>query len=98
MPKKDFSLPDGITLEQLDAYARERENARRRADYAKHPERVEKHRQQTYTNFLNRHGMLVVPCPRAPRPWNDMQKECFIHMLECAIDNQAGGVEFAEAE
>lgn len=99
MPRTEWTdLPEGVTLELLDQYARQRENARRRADYAKHPERVEKHRTQTYTNFLNRHGMLVIPFPRAPRPWSDMQKDCFIHMLECAIDEQAGGVKIAECE
>lgn len=99
MPRTTLdTLPEGITLEMLDEYARKRENARRRADYAKHPERVEKHRLQTYTNFINKHGMLVVPFPRAPRPWSDMQKDCLIHMLEAAMDNQAGGVEFAKVE
>ena len=55
-----YNLPDGITLEQLDAYARERENARRRADYAKHPERIERQRVNTYRNFLTRRGYLVI--------------------------------------
>ena len=48
MPKYTWNnLPNGVTVEMLDEYARQRENARRRADYAKHPERVERQRMST---------------------------------------------------
>ena len=86
-PKPLDNLPEGVTVEMLDEYARNRENAKRRADYAKHPERVERHRLTTYTNFLNRHGMLVVPTP-PPLPWTDLQKRCLIQMLRSAFEEQ----------
>ena len=68
-----FELPPGVTLEQLDAYARERENARRRADYARHPERAERQRLATYTNFLRRHGRVVLD-NLPPWPWTDSDR------------------------
>lgn len=68
-----FELPPGVTLEQLDAYARERENARRRADYARHPERAERQRLTTYTNFLRRHGRVVLD-NLPPWPWTDSDR------------------------
>lgn len=98
MPRTEWTdLPEGITLEMLDEYARKRENARRRADYAKHPERVERHRLTTYTNFLNRHGQLVIPKPPAP-PWSDLQARCLLQMLRCAWEQQGGGADCAQAE
>lgn len=68
-----FELPPGVTLEQLDAYARERENERRRADYARHPERAERQRLTTYTNFLRRHGRVVLD-NLPPWPWTDSDR------------------------
>lgn len=68
-----FELPPGVTLEQLDAYARERENARRRADYARHPERAERQRLTSYTNFLRRHGRVVLD-NLPPWPWTDSDR------------------------
>ena len=68
-----FELPPGVTIEQLDAYARERENARRRADYARHPERAERQRLTTYTNFLRRHGRVVLD-NLPPWPWTDSDR------------------------
>lgn len=92
MPRKEpMTLPDGITLEMLDEYARQRENARRRADYARHPERVERHRQATYTNFMNRHSLLVVPMP-PPWPWSDLQQKCIMQMIKKAMQEQGGVV------
>lgn len=84
-----FNLPDGLTLEQLDEYARKRENARRREDYARHPERVERQRLSTYTNFLRKHGRIVMTRPPAP-PWNDLQAKAILKALETAMTE--GGV------
>lgn len=91
MPKDTWSnLPNGVTVEMLDEYARQRENARRRADYAKHPERVERQRMSTYRNFFNRRGYLVVPMPPAG-PWDELTKGCLMHALESAMVEQGGG-------
>lgn len=79
-----FTLPDGLTLEELDEYARQRENARRRADYAKHPERVLRQRLSTYSNFLRRNGRIVMDRPPAP-PWTDLQKRAILKALETAM-------------
>lgn len=101
MPRTTLdTLPEGITLEMLDEYARKRENARRRADYAKHPERVERHRLTTYTNYLNRHGKLVIPAPPPP-PWSDLQERCLLGLLRAALAEQnavRGGDGRAQAE
>ena len=86
-------LPDGLTLAELDSYARERENARRREDYHRHPERVERHRLTTYTNYLNRHGKLVISMPQTPPPWdNELVQRCILHAVEDAMREQGGEV------
>lgn len=54
----EIRLPEGLTLEQLDQYARERENARRRADYRRHPERATRNRLTSAANLLYRHGLI----------------------------------------
>ena len=59
--QKWADLPAGVTLEMLDTYARQRENARRRADYARHPERILRNRGQQYVNFLTKHGREIWP-------------------------------------
>lgn len=84
-----FNLPDGLTLEQLDEYARKKENERRREDYARHPERAERQRLSSYTNFLRRHGRIVMARPPAP-PWNDLQAKAILKALETAMTE--GGV------
>lgn len=48
----------GLTLEQLDEYARQRTNRARRECYARHPERVMRQRLTSATNLLNRHGLI----------------------------------------
>ena len=58
---KNFVLPAGITIEELDEYARQKECARRRADYAKHPERVLRNRITAAVNLLERQGFTVIP-------------------------------------
>lgn len=85
----ELTLPEGLTLEQLDEFARKRENARRREDYARHPERVERQRLSSYTNFLRRHGRIVMTRPPAP-PWNDLQAKAILKALETAMTE--GGV------
>lgn len=91
MPRKatTFNLPEGVTLEMLDEYARQRTNARRRAEYARDPDRVTKYRLATYTNFMQRNGMLVIPMPPA-LPWSDLQQKCVMQMVKKAMEQQGG--------
>lgn len=58
MPKTTWNLPEGVTLEMLDEYARDHENAARRASYARHPERVMRQRLTSAANLLTRHGLI----------------------------------------
>ena len=58
MPKNTWNLPEGVTPELMDEYARERENAARRASYALHPERVLRQRLTSAANLLTRHGLI----------------------------------------
>ena len=85
---EDWTLPEGVTLEQLDAYARARENARRRADYARHPDRVERQRTTTYTNFLTKRGFVIMPAPPAP-PWSELQEKCILRAVEASMKGGA---------
>ena len=82
---KSVCLPEGITLEQLDEYAVQRERERRRDSYHRHPERVERNRISTYTNFLQRHGKVVIPVPAAPWPWSHAQKEIIVYSVYLAM-------------
>ena len=79
---KGLNLPDGVTLEMLDAYAREKENARRRADYAAHPERVLRNRVQSSINFLRRSGYIVIAGPLPPLPWGNAERRNSLQQLE----------------
>ena len=79
------NLPEGLTLEMLDEYARVKENARRRADYAKHPDRVLRNRLTTATNLLNRHGRIVMSCP-PPLPWTEAQQSAILTELAAAME------------
>ena len=58
MPQNTRNLPEGVTDEMLEEYARERENAARRASYALHPERVLRQRLTSAANLLTRHGLI----------------------------------------
>lgn len=89
MPEK-WILPEGVTLEMLDAYARQKTNERRREDYARHPERTERHRMTTYRNFFNRRDYLVLPMP-PDLPWNILQERAILHAVMAAMAEQKGG-------
>lgn len=78
-------LPEGLTLEQLDLYAAQRERERRRENYHRHPERVERNRITTYTNFLQKHGKVVIPRPADPWPWTPVQKEILAYSVYLAM-------------
>lgn len=86
---KEWLLPQGLSLEMLDAYAREKTNERRREDYARNPERTEKHRRATYRNFFNKRGYLVLPMPPA-QPWNELQERAILHAITAAMREQGG--------
>lgn len=73
-----------VDLDELDAYARKRENARRRADYAKHPERAVRQRMSSYTNFLRRNGKLVMDRPPEP-PWSELQQRAILRAVESSF-------------
>ncbi len=85
MPQSLENLPDGITLQLLDEYARTKENERRRAYYRKNPERMEAQRMTTYTNFLTRRGKLVMSMPPAP-PWNELQEKAILSSIKAAME------------
>lgn len=80
MSTKPFELPPGLTMEELDEYARVRENARRRADYARHPERAERQRLRAYTNYLRKHGRVVLE-NLPPWPWTDSDRAFALSQL-----------------
>ena len=83
MPRQSKPLPpipDGLTLEDLDAYARERTNAKRRAKYAADPERVKRQRVQAYTNFLQRNGYMILPM-LPPPPWTQSQAREYLKLV-----------------
>ena len=68
MPQiKSWDLPEGVTLELLDEYARERENAARRASYARNPERVMRQRLNAAVSLLERNGCIDVMNATAAR-------------------------------
>lgn len=87
MTKWENSLPEGVTVEMLDAYARERQNRARRESYARHPERVERQRLTSYTNFLTKHGRIVLDSV-PPLPWSDADRAAVLAQAE----RLAGGV------
>lgn len=70
MPRYELNLPDGLTLDMLDDYARAKQNAQRRANYAAHPETYHAQRIRSNVNFLRKNGFLVVPMDELPpKPW-----------------------------
>lgn len=58
MSLSQFSIPDGMTVETFDEYAKQYRNAQRRAYYAKHPETIMRQRLVSAANLLTRYGMI----------------------------------------
>lgn len=58
MYQNAFELPDNLTLEQLDEYARARMNETRRQYYARNPDKVIRNRLTSAANLLYRHGLI----------------------------------------
>lgn len=78
-------LPDGLTFEDVEELIRQRENEKRREDYARHPERNIRQRKSAYANFLRRQGCLVMDnVPPAP-PWTELQQRAILHAVEAAM-------------
>ena len=56
---KQWQIPDGVTLEQITAYAEQRLREQRRKYNKEHPDIIEQQRIRTYTNFLVKRGYEV---------------------------------------
>lgn len=63
---KQWQIPDGVTLEQITAYAEQRLREQRRKYNKEHPEVIEQQRIRTYTNFLKKRNFIVIPGPLPP--------------------------------
>lgn len=53
------NLPDGITVEMLDEYARAKANERRREYYRNNPEKGKQHRIRSAINLLSKNGYEI---------------------------------------
>ena len=58
---KQWELPDGYDLEQVNAYASDCIRKRHREWNQRNPEKVLAQRMRTYCNFLRKHGFTVIP-------------------------------------
>ncbi len=76
----NITLPEGMTLAQLDEYAREYANAKRREKYAADPERVKRQRTTTSINFLQKNGYMVLPMLPEP-PWTQEQARQYLKLV-----------------
>ena len=56
---KAYNLPEGVTVDLVDEYARLRINYARRESYARHPERVMRQRIISAANLLKKMGYLA---------------------------------------
>ena len=82
-----LALPDGLTLEMLDAYAVAHRNAQRRADYAKHPDRVFRQRLRAAVSLLARAGVIDKMNVIATLSWIDQ-----LYPPASKTDTEKGGV------
>lgn len=67
---------------------REKQRAYRREYDRLHPDKAFLYRTKSYARYLTRHaGKLVIPIPPSP-PWTDLQRECILHAIEAAMQDQ----------
>ena len=83
-----FNLPDGITMEQLERYAVEKQRRQRNEYNRAHPEKVMAQRITAAKNLIQKNGGAVVmgPCPDA----DDWDNPVVQQMLLAALRTAAG--------
>ena len=82
---REFTLPDGITMEQLDAYAVAKEKERRRKWAQDHPDKVLEQRITTSKNLLKKSGFSVIP-KLPPLPWDELTEHGIIVALKATME------------
>lgn len=82
----EWQLPEGVTLEQLTAYAENKLREKRRQYNASHPEIVRQQRIRTYANFLRRNGMFVMDAQVPAPPWNELQEKCILQAIKANLE------------
>lgn len=85
--------PSFEELQAYDEYLAERTKQYRRAYYKANPEKIRKQRINSYTNFLNRNGYVVVPA--VPEPWTDAQEQI---IRRCVLIQQDKLSEYFDTE
>ena len=78
----EMHLPDGVSLEELERYAAEKERKRRRDYNAAHPETVMRQRITAAENLLRRNGFLVLKGELPPFPWDELQQKAILRALQ----------------
>ena len=67
--RERLDLPEGLTIEALDAYAAARRNQIRRANYATHPEKIMRQRLRAAVTLLEREGCIDRLTATGARGW-----------------------------
>ena len=67
--RERLDLPEGLTLEALDAYVAARRNQIRRANYATHPKKIMRQRLRAAVALLEREGCIDRLTATGARGW-----------------------------
>lgn len=84
---QNWNLPEGVTMEQLDAYAMQKERERRQKWRLNHPDKLMQQRINASRNLLRRSGFDVIP-KLPPLPWNELQQRCILQALQLNAEKE----------
>ena len=82
MNRREFTIPDGLTLEQITELAEQKLREQRNEYNRKHPDIVKQQRLRTYANYLRRHGFLVMKGDLPDPPWSDLQERAILRAVQ----------------
>ena len=81
-----YSIPDGYTMEQIVSMAEQKLRDQRNKYNRTHPEVIEKQRIRTYSNYLRKHGMLVLDATYIPPlPWDELTGRSILNAIRANI-------------
>lgn len=86
--RKQFTIPDGYSLEEITELAEQLLRDRRNEYNKNHPEIIEQQRLRTYSNYLRRHGMFVMNAELPQPPWTELQEKYILQAVRANMEGK----------
>ena len=96
MKRKPLTIPEGYTLEEITALAEQQLRDQRNKWNREHPETIKRQRIRTNTNFLKKHGFMVLDIKNLPKDiwgWDELTQRSLVNAIRAAVQEYREGIQ-----